>query len=492
MNNQDGFSTSGTILFYLDGMKEAGGVGFNYTNKLIGPEEIELSVTRKSMTLLIDLDSQNLIHHFAEIDYLDEERPLIIVQASKSLEHNRRYALAVLDAADMNGDKLPTSEHLKRLLGDHDTSLPETEQRRGDYYQTTVLPTLYKAAPWLDENTTLCLLFDFHTASIESQLGDTRKIVKGSLDVVADAEWSGWGDHNVRVVKMIDNEMCIEENNNIGRVIHVEMVLPSFLLYSNKRAKQLDREAINRGDTTSTANFKVLVVVPCSISRGTIPLKALVDYGHGFLYSRQELLDAGFLHRVANEEGYILFASNWRGMSYLDLTLIIRAFVAEPNLLDSVQANIMQGYGNKAAIQHFVRNSLLDMSFMKFDGKPIRLNEERDTRYLFYGISQGGILGSAYTSLMSQTGLLDGSIITSAGSPLSLIMSRSAIFVGYQTLLLMSLHFNRHVRIFVSLLQVYFDGIDGPSVGLVGDSYGSNKEFKTLIQTGLVSLKKRF
>ncbi len=65
LNKQDGFSTSGTILFYLEGIKESQERGINGTSKLIGPEEIEASTTEKSLTLLVDLKLGELVPHFA-------------------------------------------------------------------------------------------------------------------------------------------------------------------------------------------------------------------------------------------------------------------------------------------------------------------------------------------------------------------------------------------------------------------------------------------
>ena len=484
LNKQDGFSTSGTILFYVDGIKESQGIGYNKTSRIVGPSEIELSITSESVTLLIDLESRTLVPHFAEIDYLDEERPLVIVQAAKSLEHNKRYAVALVDAADLDGNKLKPSEYLIRLLDEDDSrTLPEKERRRGSYYHNTILPHLYNAAPWLGDDSTIQILFDFHTASVDGQLGNTRKIVEGSVNVVTDEHWGGWGDHNVRVLDVINDDMCLENGNDVGKIVHAEIDVPSFLMGSNGREKMLNMDDIRRGYTTNTSPFKIVIVIPCSLTRGTMPLRAVVDYGHGFLYSRKELLDTIFLHKLANREGYIMLASNWRGMCHLDLGLIIRAFVAEPNLLESLQANIMQGYGFKAAIQHFVRTHLLSMDFMN-----VQLGEEDadNVRFLFYGISQGGILGSAYTSLMSHSGILDGSIVSSSGTPLSLLMSRSTVFKAYQALLLMSLHNNRQVRIFVSFLQMTFDAIDGPMVGLAGkEDRFHDGEFKTLIQAGI-------
>ncbi len=488
LENKDGFSTSGTILFYLDGMKEAqeGGQHKNLS-RLIGPDEIEKSTTKESLTLLIDLESRSLVPHFAEIDYLDDERPLVIVQSARSLENNKHYAVALVDASDLDGNKLEPSKYLTLLLDkDQDNNLTIEEKQRALLYRETIIPSLHHAASWLGNKSEIQMLFDFHTESLESQVGITRKIVASSLSIVDDDEWGGWGDHNVRVTEIIDDDLCHDHQSPLGRIVHAEIDVPSFLMGGKGREKTLQMYDIHHGRTLTTLPVKILIIIPCSLFRGIQELRAVIDYGHGFMYSRKELLDggSGFLHRLAEAQGYILFASNWRGMSHLDLGLLLRSFVAEPNVLQSIQANIMQGYGSKAAIQHFARTSLLTRDFMRTNFELSGLDQSH-VRYVFYGISQGGILGSAYTTLMSRSGFLDGSIISSSGTPLSLLMSRSTIFKTYQTLLLMSLHNNRQVRIFVSFLQMIFDAVDGPKVGNAGKEESETGEFKTLIQAGL-------
>ena len=486
-NGRDGFSTSGTIIFYLDGMKEADGKGFMNNTQLVGPEEIELSTTSQSMTLLVDLDAKELVPHFAEIDYYDEERPVVIIQSSKTLKRNGRYAIALIDAADVDGNKLPVSDYLTLLLNNEDDAhhnLSLSEKRRGLYYRNEVIPTLSNAAPWISTDR-IQTMFDFHTASENGQLGNTRKIIESTLDIVASENWGGWGDHNIRVVQMVDYaDTCIGDGYEIGRIIDIVVDVPDFM-HGNTRTKVLNAEDLRLGKTRNTAPFDVVIIVPCSVIGGSVAVSATVDYGHGFLGSRQELRSVGFLTKAANQNGYILFASNWRGLCFLDFPVIIKAFIANPNEIDSITGNIMQGYANKAAVQHFVNNALFDMEFMTFRGSPVHISKDAPVRHIFYGISLGGIFGSSYTTLVARTNsqLLDGSILTSAGSPFSLLISRSAIFPYYEYLLKKNLHHKRHIRIFLSLLQMKFDAIDGPTVGLSGSR--PDQRIKTLLQTGL-------
>ena len=73
--------------------------------------------------------------------------------------------------------------------------------------------------------------------------------------------------------------------------------MPSFLSKQHERRNRIDVEAVVKGIPTSTHGFKFIVLVPCSIAVGSTPLKAVIDYGHGFLYSREEILHQGELHR---------------------------------------------------------------------------------------------------------------------------------------------------------------------------------------------------
>ena len=489
VNKQDGFSTSGTILFYLEGLKEAHEHNVSRKNnkrsskKLIGPDEIALSTTNKSLTLLLDLESHSLVPHFAEIDYMDSDRPLVFLQSAKSLARNRRYAVILVDAEDKNGILLPPSEYLIRLIKrNHEEELNAKERKRGLFYRNTVIPELYKAATWLGEDSRIQMLFDFHTTSEMGQLGTVRKIVEGSLNVVSDERWGGWGHHNVRVLQVDEDKQCQASSKAIGKIIHAEIDLPTFLTAGrwNGRAKMIDTKALQEGYSTNSAPVKCLLIVPCAIAQGKVPVKAVIDYGHGFMNSRQELFDMGSLHQHANEEGYIMMATDWRGMSRLDLMVVQKTFLADPSLLDSIQANVMQGFGFKASIQHFVETKLLAKEFLNLEAR-----KDKKVRYVFWGISQGGILGSAYSTLMSRTNYLDGAVITSAAAPLSLIVSRSTVFAAYQTLLIRNIHNNRQIRIFLQFFQMAFDCVHGPSVGLTGKSTSDHRPFKTLLATGI-------
>ena len=83
---------------------------------------------------------------------------------------------------------------------------------------------------------------------------------------------------------------------------------------------------------------------------------------------------------------------------------------------------------------------------------------------VFYGISQGGILGAGYAALAGVTHWMDRAVLGSPGTPFALILSRSLQFRDYDQLLLLNFYDNRHVRLLLSLIQMAWDSVEGSGV----------------------------
>ena len=184
---------------------------------------------------------------------------------------------------------------------------------------------------------------------------------------------------------------------------------------------------------------------------------------------------------MANDEGYIMIASDWRGMSMFDLPVIAKVLISDLNVMKAVGDNVKQGYANKAAIQHFCRHKLMDLLDFALDEQVLRLPNEA-IRFIFYGISQGGILGGGYSALLGGKDLIDGTVLVSPGSPFALLMSRSTIFPMYHDLMLLNLYHSRFVRIVISMMQMAYDSVE--VTGILATPF-EEKYPKTLIQAGL-------
>ena len=469
LNHLDGFSTMAPMLFYITGMKEAH-ENRNSTARTLptlqGPFNIQYSTTPQSITLLLDVDGRKLVSHSAEIDYLDRDRPLVMVFPAQPLKHGSHYAVAVINASDEHGKRLPPTPGMVALLKDEKSN----RQKR---YKKLVIPTLEFAAPWFSsvDLGSLQLLFDFTTVSEDYQLGPIRAVRDATLAHIQAPEWGSWKSH-VRVNSIIDND-CREADALIARTVHAELDIPWFLAdYGpGQRGAFLDEEAITSGRPTTLGTGKFVVHIPCSVRAAALdepeakPIRAFVEYGHGLFYNRDEASDS-FLQQIAYDNGYVIMAMDWRGMSSYDLLLVARVLLSTPRLFQAVRDNLIQGYANKYALQHFAQNEMLAMDWFRFQSDQGAESfaptlDDKGPVSIFYGISQGGILGAGYLALSGATGLIERGILGVPGAPFALIMTRSLEFQGYDALLLLNFYNNRHVRILLSLVQMAWDPTEG-------------------------------
>eukprot|EP00578_Thalassiosira_sp_NH16_P018857 CAMPEP_0181089100 /NCGR_PEP_ID=MMETSP1071-20121207/7127_1 /TAXON_ID=35127 /ORGANISM="Thalassiosira sp., Strain NH16" /LENGTH=796 /DNA_ID=CAMNT_0023171035 /DNA_START=286 /DNA_END=2676 /DNA_ORIENTATION=- len=476
LNDLDGFSTMAPILFYLDGLKEAHESAIDAPSKLQGPQYIAKSVTSESITLLISVDDKTLVPHSAEIDYLDPNRPLVMVIPAQPLRHNTHFALAVVNAIDINGNRLPQSPGLQ-------SAFEETSTLTNHRFTDIILPALGQAAPWVGATKNLesvvQMLFDFVTISEECQIGHTRKVRDGTL---AHVERWNWEDH-VELVSEKKHD-CSTSDSLIARTYHINLDVPTFLK-ERSRYSTLDHSAVDSGKPVSIGKTKAMIRIPCSVQRAASgdqsgkPVKVIMEFGHGLFYHRGEVTDR-FLSRMADDNGYILMAMDWRGMSRSDLPVIIKTLIGNPNLFQSVRDNLIQGYSDKFALQHFSRNGMLN--WLKIDGASIPTKNNVQPTSMFYGISQGGILGGGYLALSASTALIDRGVLGSPGTPFTAVLTRSLDFVKYDTVMLFNFYNNRHVRLLLSLLQMGWDSVESSGL-LAPPVYDSLPPI--LLQTGL-------
>ena len=167
---------------------------------------------------------------------------------------------------------------------------------------------------------------------------------------------------------------------------------------------------------------KVLVHIPCSLRHAAVeedggkPLRAVVEYGHGLFGHRGEAIE---IVAMAHREGYVVVAMDWRGMSIFDLLHVAKVLISTPRLFEAVRDNLIQGYANKFALQHFCRHGLLNQEWFHFASLDATMGTTETVRtiptyqnqapsHVFYGISQGGILGAGTRHCReSLTGLIE-------------------------------------------------------------------------------------
>mmetsp|Transcript_23425 Transcript_23425/g.36082 ORF Transcript_23425/g.36082 Transcript_23425/m.36082 type:complete len:1023 (+) Transcript_23425:161-3229(+) len=497
LNQMDGFSTLAPILFYVHGLKEGGGKGLS-GSELQGPESIGLSVTSKSITLLVDVGSRSLVPHFTELDFLDKNRPIAMVQPAKPLRHNARYAVAVVNATGADGLRLSPTLGFSQLLNHHDKVKSGISNKRAIHFQEVIFPSFRHAVPWYNNSdpTSLQLLFDFHTASSHGQLSILRTVRDSALKRVSTSvDW--FSDDKVEVIKVIDRDCA---STSIARSIYAELPVPWFLdEYGNgKRGATLvsdDPYIVSLSD--KVGKVKLSVHVPCSVKQEIIVpgsgklIQAFVDWGHGVLFSRGETdIYNFFLHKIANDNGYVIVGADWRGMTRYDLPVIIKCLMSRPSDFHAVRDNLIQGFVNKLCVQYFVKNKLIKMDWFKFNvsnvencGESNCTVSEARPEYVFYGNSQGGILGAGYNAFVGDANLISRTILGVPGTPLALVIGRSSILEKFKDFLLFNLYHHRHTRILLSLFQMGWDTLEAS--GLLAQPVNFDSIPRVLMQSGV-------
>jgi len=469
---------------------------------LQGMNHVALSTTKSSLTLLLDVAAQKLVPHMAEIDTLDPLHPLVIVTPASPLKHNTQYAVAVVNGTHVNGERMQPTRGFLDLFIDKSGATPVKARNaeRAHRFQHIVIPSLEKAAPWFDykaDPKSLHLLFDFHTISFSSQTGPVRSVRDISMSHFEDNDWD---KHNVKVSKIVEGDCKMPDDGihtQLARTIHLDLTVPWFLTGYGRgqRGAILDETAISEQKALIQGVAKMVVHIPCSVRASALniahgkQISAILEYGHGLFYSRDEASE-DYLVRMANDQGYLIVAMDWRGMSIFDLPVVIKTLTSTPRLFQAIRDNLIQGYANKLAMLHFARNGMLESEWLhfhdSFSGKG-RLPQMKPMDLLpqvFYGNSQGGILGGGYSAVVSSTGLLDRSILGAPGTPFALVLTRSLDFDGYDKLLLLNFYNNRHVRIFLSLAQMGWDSVE--ACGILAS--GAQSELlmpRVLLQAGL-------
>ena len=287
LNELDGFSTMAPILFYMEGLKEAYEQNTDNRLELQGLERITYSTTPQSITFLVNVDNQELVPHSAEVDYLDADRPMIMVIPAQPLRHATHYAVAVVNAPDKEGHKLKPTPGMQKLL-------KETNSEQRERFLKILIPALEKAAPWVEfakEPEAVQLMFDFVTISEESQLGPIRATRDATLTIVEKWDWH----KHVKIVD-VEQQECDSEGSLIAKTIYINFDTPSFMKNPKSRYSSLDSESLANGKPVDIIQTTATIKVPCSLETGTEKLQTIMEYGHGLFADRGEMNDE-FLSR---------------------------------------------------------------------------------------------------------------------------------------------------------------------------------------------------
>ncbi len=374
-NQNDGFSPSTPILVHVPGIDP------DLTN-LPSEGDIGFSVTEESATVIVDLDTGQLVPHWAEMDLraeTDADRALILRPATSLIE-THRFAVALRDIKDSNGLEIPAPIGFQVLRDNNPTSSPVIEERREQF--DTVFTEMAAAGV---NRADLYLSWWFTVASAETLAGNVlamREDAFGRLN-------GGAPKFEVTATRTTDLQP------GIAKIVEGTYEVPLYLTERGRPGGVLNIDPASGEPVASgtyTAEFACSVPAAAVENGEAIP----VVYGHGLLGSADEAESSQVQHTAA-ELNALYCATNWTGLAEEDIAYAIEAlsdiskFPAVPDRLQQSMINTLflgrlmvhlDGLGNAPEFQTSGGANMINTDTAYYDGN-----------------SQGAIMGGAVTAI---------------------------------------------------------------------------------------------
>lgn len=405
-NEKDGFSTLTPIMTYVPNLSAEG---------LLRHDELERYTDDGVRTVIIDVDTQERIPHWAELDMSHEqdERRVLRLYPASPMKWGHQYVVGIRNLQDTNGNPIPPNETFQALQAHTPTGNYDIDGRSA-LYENTIFPVLEGTGFARDE---LYLAWDFQVASREHTLRQVLHMRDDALERI-----NGGVPYTINEVE----HFTLEENEDVAKRIYGTMTVPN---YTEDIGPDVlltrDEDGLPYYNGTRDIAFTIIVPRVLIDEQRSGPI---IQYGHGLMGSQSEVR-GGYLGEIANRYGYVLLAVDWTGMSSVDLTSIIFMIINGGSRFGIIPERCQQGFIEQmAAIETLQNNLALDDELMvqTDEGESISIVSPSPSYY--YGNSQGGILGNAYFALSPH---FTRGVFGVSGAPYSVLLPRSVDFDEY-------------------------------------------------------------
>ncbi len=449
LNEKDGFATLGVLLFSLPEVDLAG---------VIGHENLEDYTKEDVKTVLLDAETGARVPHFVELDKRgkDPAQRLIVVQPVTPLEHGKRYVFGARGLGKQGGGLAaasPAFTALRDKVGTDDMSI----EGQRVHYNLDVFPVLKDAGFAREE---LQIAWDFVTVSRETGLARMEWL----RDDVLDAIGPDGPDYEIKSVEDAD---CSAPDATIGRTLLVDMTTPLYTT-ADEAGTLLTRGPDGMPFRNGTTEVEVLLRIPCSLIDQDVPRAGRVlQYGHGLLGGKGEA-EGGYLSKMANDNGWVILASDWTGMKSADVVAIVQIVAGDTTRFPAIPERSMQGFTEFIAAMRMTTGKLRNDPALTFTGKGGSYSAIDPEKRSYYGNSQGGILGGAYLALSPD---VERGVLGVGGMPYALLLPRSADFDQFFGLLKGAYNDQRDIMLLIALFQNLWDPGEG-----AGWAWAMNRE----------------
>jgi hypothetical protein len=456
-NRNDGWSPNTPILVHVPGLDAE-------ATNLPPQDDIAMSTTAESATVLVDLTTGVLVPHWAEVDLraTSPDNRLLIIRPAISLRETHRFAVGLRRLIGTNGTILPAPIAFQAFRDNNSVADPRISERQQEFNE--VFSQMAGAGV---SRSNLYLAWYFTVASeqtLASRLLSMRDDAFGRLA----------GNSPQYAVTSVRTDNL---QPGIARRVQGTFQVPLYLDNGGRPGSRMvfnDRDpAVPQQVGEYTANFSCVVPTEAVESGEARP----VVYGHGLLGSSDEALSSHVQHTAA-ELNAVYCGTDWIGLAQDDVPnalSVLENLSRFPSLPDRLQQGILNtlflgrlmlasdGLGSSPEFQTEDGANLLNTDEAYYDGN-----------------SQGAIAGGAATAVAQDWTKASLGV---GGMNYSLLLNRSVDFDRYFAVMRQAYPDPLVQQIWFGLIQMLWDrGETGGYVQhLTDDPYGRTPSKQVLM-----------
>ena len=451
-NHMDGFSSAAPMIIAF-----AGGID---GSNLVPFTDVGASITDASPTVLIDLETGELVEHFAELDAPAANNPdhqALFIRSTQLLKRSHHYAAAIKKTLkSRGGGELPIPEGFQAILDGEKTNHVLLEASRSRY--DAIFAKLEAKGIAADD---LVTAWDFTTASGES--------VRSDMLVARDRMLAMLGTNGANSSYTVTANAPIQGDARFARKISGTFKVPLFLTNDGGfgPSTKMIRDAEGKPTASTMYDVPFTAIVPqCAIDSLT-PVPMFI-YGHGLLGRAEDQVSSGGTRHASHGTCEVAVGTDMRGMSDRDVPNVVLT-LNDPNVGPSVFDSLVQGMINHVALVQIASGAMATELFTK-DGTAGTASVVDPSKFHYYGISQGGIMGTTVCAIDPK---IERCVLQVGAINYSLLLERSHDWPQYRTTLEGAFPSPLDQALIVSLMQIQWDRTEPTAVAdvILGDGF---------------------
>ena len=421
--------------------------------------DLASSLDDDSPVVLLDATEGKRLAHWVELDAQAEAGavPTLFVRPAAVLPEGHRIIVALRDLVDADGEPVAADDAFRAYRDRLESDVAEVEDRRQAMEQ--VFADLAEAKVKRDD---LVLAWDFTIASAETLSARLLHIRDDAFDRLGDEA----PPFTVETNEASDRE-------GIAREVTGTFEVPLYLGGDGGPGTEfeLDDDGLPTHTGSYTANFHCIVP---GVATADEPAGAGL-YGHGLLGSADQVPAAG---EVATAGNRIFCGTDLIGMAEDDIGNAAK-IVTELSTFNTLADRLQQGHLNTLVLGRLMISSDGLGSDPAFQDRSTSLLTDD---LIYYGISQGGIMGAATTAVAQDWTY---AVLGVPAANYSLLLDRSVDFDPFRAVFEPAYPAAADRALGVQLIQMLWDR--GEATGylqhLTGDPYADTPEHQVLLHT---------